>query len=44
MGPLFKHIGHVKLQLLVSVSGLCIFGGLMALGNENRESLAIAVR
>jgi hypothetical protein len=43
MGPLFKHIGHVKLQLILATAGLCVFGGIMSLGNEHRENLAIAV-
>ncbi|KAF2007662.1 siderophore iron transporter, partial [Amniculicola lignicola CBS 123094] len=42
MGPLFKRLGHMKLQLIASVVGLCLFGGLMAYANESREGLAIA--
>ncbi|KIW04210.1 uncharacterized protein PV09_04518 [Verruconis gallopava] len=41
MGPLLKRIGHIKIQLLVAVVGLCVFGGLMAAANEHREGLAI---
>jgi hypothetical protein len=43
MGPLFKRIGHVKIQLLVAIVGLCVFGGLMAATTAERENLAIAV-
>lgn len=44
MGPLFKRLGHVRIQLVASVVGLCVFGGIMAYANEDRENLAIAVR
>lgn len=43
MGPLFKRVGHVKIQFILATSGLCIFGGIMAATNENRQNLAIAV-
>ncbi|KAF9870587.1 hypothetical protein CkaCkLH20_11893 [Colletotrichum karsti] len=42
-GPLCKRSGRLKLQMIVSVLGLVIFCGLMALGNENRQGLAIAM-
>jgi hypothetical protein len=44
MGPLFKKIGHVKIQLIAATVGLCVFGTLMAATNEHREGLAIGVR
>jgi hypothetical protein len=42
MAPVFK-MGHVRTQLILAVSGLCLFGGLMAAADENRKGLAIAV-
>ena len=42
-GPLLK-FGFVRSQQVAACVGLAIFGGLMAYANEDRQSLAIAVR
>lgn len=42
-GPFCKKGMRIKLQMYMSVIGLCIFCGLMALGNQNERALAVAV-
>uniref|UniRef100_A0A0B7K2X7 Major facilitator superfamily (MFS) profile domain-containing protein n=1 Tax=Bionectria ochroleuca TaxID=29856 RepID=A0A0B7K2X7_BIOOC len=42
-GPLCKKGMRVKLQMFLSMTGLCIFCGIMSLGNESREALSVAV-
>lgn len=42
-GGFCKRGAHLKLQMIASVIGLCVFCGLMSLGNENRRNLAIGV-
>ncbi|VUC21569.1 unnamed protein product [Clonostachys rosea] len=42
-GPLCKKGMHVKLQMFLSMTGLCIFCGIMSLGNESREALSVAM-
>jgi predicted MFS family arabinose efflux permease len=42
-GPLFKRSGKAKLQMILSMAGLCIFCGVMALSDEHHEAQAIAV-
>lgn len=42
-GPFFKRLGHMKMQNVLGMIGLNIFCGIMALGNEHRQGLAIAV-
>lgn len=42
MGPFLK-FGFVRTQQIAACVGLCIFGGLMAMADEHRQSLAIAV-
>jgi hypothetical protein len=41
MGPLFKPIGHIKWQLIIAAAGLCLFGGIMAATDADRQGLAI---
>ncbi|CAG9949404.1 unnamed protein product [Clonostachys rosea f. rosea IK726] len=42
-GPLCKKGMRVKLQMFLSMTGLCIFCGIMSLGNESREALSVAM-
>lgn len=42
-GPFCKKNMHIKIQMYLSVVFLCLFCGVMYLGNEFRQSLAIAV-
>ncbi|KAJ3547072.1 hypothetical protein NM208_g1696 [Fusarium decemcellulare] len=41
--PFCKKGMRIKLQMIVSVVGLTLFCGIMALGNENEEKLALAM-
>lgn len=42
-GPFCKKDMRIKMQMLVTVLGLCLFSGIMTLGNGSRESLALSV-
>lgn len=42
-GPFLKRNGHTKLQMILSIAGLCVFCGVMSLSNEHRMGQAIAI-
>lgn len=42
-GPFLKRNGRTKLQMILSIAGLCIFCGIMSLSNEHRMGQAIAI-
>jgi hypothetical protein len=41
MGPFFKTLGNVKWQMFTAACILTLFGGLLALGNEDRMGVAV---
>lgn len=43
LGRFFKILGKVKWQMFTAASTLTLFGGLLALGNENRTGVAVGL-